>query len=222
MPEIKLSDLQEVKNPALENFRDIAPENGTTAADARGYWNEVFNDRQGEEQTGNAEVAGDRPYYDDNGKLYRKGDNLEPDSKFEVRGYTYTTDKLGRVTSAEGKLRERAPEHNPEQERRNMDKMDAVGKGDQKEGDDRGHLIALRFDGSGGIENLSPMASELNKKDYAALENKLADAVAGGADVRLKVEPKYEGDSNRPAEYKVSYSIDGERDVVTFRNGREE
>ena len=65
------------------------------------------------------------------------------------------------------------------------------------------------------------MKGELNQKDYAKIENKLVDAVKDGADVRLKVEPQYEGTSVRPTEYKMSYSINGEREVVIFRNGTE-
>lgn len=222
MPEIKLNDLQEVKNTAPENFQNITPEMGTTIDGAKEYWNDVFNDSSKQEITGNTETGSERVYYDDKGKVYRKGDQLEPNSEFQVREYTYKTDDKGRVISAEGKLRQRDPSHTVESERNNMDKMSAVGKGDQKEGDERGHLIALRFDGSGGIENLSPMSGEVNRKDYAKLEDKLADALNNGADVRLKVEPKFEGDSNRPSEYKVSYSIDGEKDVVVFRNGKED
>lgn len=36
--------------------------------------------------------------------------------------------------------------------------------------------------------------------------------------MELKVEPVYENDSTRPSEFKVSYSIDGDRDVVVFKN----
>ena len=165
----------------------------------------------------NKERKANREYYDDNGKLYRRGDNLEPNSTFEVRGYTYKTDEHGRTISAEGKLRLKDPEFP-----KTMDSMEAVGKGDQKDDDDRGHLIAYQFNGSGGIENLSPMSSDLNRKDYASLEKKLSAAVKDGADVTLKVEPQYGSDSNRPTEYRVSYSIDGDRTVVVFKNIKEE
>ena len=59
---------------------------------------------------------------------------------------------------------------------------------------------------------------KLNKGDYAKLEDTLAEAVKDGADVRLKVEPVYEGDAVRPTEFRVSYSIDGEKDVIVFKN----
>lgn len=61
--------------------------------------------------------------------------------------------------------------------------------------------------------------SKLNQGDYAKLENSLAEAVKDGADVRMKVEPVYSGDSNRPDEFRVSYTIDGDKEVVVFKNG---
>jgi len=42
--------------------------------------------------------------------------------------------------------------------------------------------------------------------------------VKDGADVRMKVEPVYSGDSNRPDEFRVSYTIDGDKEVVVFKN----
>ena len=84
--------------------------------------------------------------------------------------------------------------------------------------DDRGHLIADRFNGSGELENLVPMEGKLNKGDYAKLEDTLAEAVKDGADVRMKVEPVYSGYSNRPDEFRVSYTIDGDKEVVVVKN----
>ena len=66
------------------------------------------------------------------------------------------------------------------------------------------------------------MDSDLNRKgDYHELENELAGAVNAGATVYFKVEPIYEGDSKRPSEFKVTYSIDGDKDIKVFRNGSE-
>ena len=46
-------------------------------------------------------------------------------------------------------------------------------------------------------------------------------AVKDGADVKMRVEPVYEGNSNKPSEYKVTYSINGEKEVVVFNNRSE-
>lgn len=204
MSEIKAKDIPEVKPPEVAGFREIKSE-AMTGAEARNYWDNRFNS----EKTEDIKV-----FYDDNGEKYRVGDQLEPNTKFEVNGYQYETDEQGRPISAEGTLRIRDPEF-----KRDMDPMSAVGKGDQQEGDQRGHLIGHQFEGSGGIENLVAMDGKLNQGDYVKLENTLAEAVKDGADVRLKVEPRYEGDSNRPSEFRVTYSIDGEKDVVVFKNG---
>lgn len=203
MSEIKTKDVPEVKTPENAGCREIKPE-AMTGSEARNYWDNHFNSEQTEKS---------KVFYDDNGEKYRVGDNLEPNTKFEVNGYQYETDDQGRPISAQGTLRIRDSEF-----KRNMDSMSVVGKGDQQEGDQRGHLIGHQFEGSGGIENLVPMAGELNHGDYVKLENTLADAIKDGANVQLKVEPRYKGDSNRPTEFRVTYSIDGEKDVVVFKN----
>ena len=41
---------------------------------------------------------------DDLGQLYRVGDDLVPNMSYEINGYKYVTDAMGRVESAEGFL----------------------------------------------------------------------------------------------------------------------
>lgn len=154
-------------------------------------------------------------YYDDYGKIYRIGDSLVPENTYEVKGYLYETDSMGRITSASGELRIKQHEGRlPLNEG-----MDKIGKGDGKETDDRGHLIGDQFDGCNRLENLVPMDAKLNRGDFVTLENRLADAVKDGKKVYLKVEPVYSGDSYRPDGFWVTYSIDGEESVVYFENG---
>lgn len=150
---------------------------------------------------------------DDNGKIFREGNSLLPEKSFEVNGYHYQTDELGRVTKAEGKIRIE------EGRSRNMEDVRRIDDQEYKEEDQRGHLIGHRFGGSDRLENLVPMDAELNQKAYAGIENRLADAMKDGADVRLKVEPIYEGNSTRPKEFKISYSIDGEKEITILKNG---
>ncbi|MBQ8944293.1 MAG: DNA/RNA non-specific endonuclease [Clostridia bacterium] len=159
----------------------------------------------------------DKVYNDDNGEPYRINDDLVPNNEFTKNDYKYTTDSEGRVTSAEGKLQ--VKDH---PDRKDMpDNMEKVGKGDQKENDQRGHLIGDQFNGSGELENLVPMDANLNQGDYKKMETTLADAVKDGKDVYLKVEPIYNDNSNRPSSFRVSYTIDGEKTVVNFLNGSE-
>ena len=206
--EIGKSEVNEVKNPSTENFKNIKPEHETSPKEVDDFWKAEFHN-QAEHNTA-------KEYYDDNGTKYREGDSLLPNTQFEVRGYQYETDEQGRVVSAEGQLRMRAPSYG-----RNMEDVRKIDGQEYKSTDDRGHLIGHQFDGSDKLENLVPMDAKLNQGDFVKLENTLADAVKDGADVKLKVEPVYEGDSTRPTEFRVTYSIDGDKDAVVFKNESE-
>ena len=214
MGEIKTNDLQEVKTPAAGGFSEIKPQEGMTPDEAREGWHKVY-ESIGEKQAEFDNNPG-KEYLDDNGKVYRKGNELAPNSEFQINGYKYETDEQGRTISAEGTLRIREPDYEYK-----IESTKNVFKGDKIEGYERGHLIGYQFGGSGGIENLSVMSGEVNHGDYLKLETKLASAVKDGADVKMRVEPIYEGDSNKPSEYKITYSINGEKDVVVFNNGSE-
>ena len=210
MSEIKNNDSQELNRSDGDGFKQIKPEQGTTLDKAKTFIDGLFS---GQKDDTVHNLESEKVYKDDHGEVYRVGDHLQPNKSFEVNGYSYRTDKVGRVVSAEGQLRLRNPEH-----KRNMDTIDKVGKGDQKPGDQRGHSIGYQFEGSGGIENLSAMSKELNQGDYKAMEDKLANAIKDGHEVYLKVEPVFKGDSFRPTKYRVAYTIDGEKTSVTFRN----
>ncbi len=199
--EVLKNEVKETQSSEMSGYQDIKPESGMRVNDANKYWDGVFDGEP-------------KQYFDDNGTKYREGDMLEPNTKFERNGYSYETDDNGRVISAEGKLQ--VKDHKGRSEM--PDSRDTVAHGEMKSTDDRGHLIADRFNGSGELENLVPMEGKLNKGDYAKLEDTLAEAVNDGADVRLKVEPVYEDDASRPSEFRVTYSIDGEKDAVIFKN----
>lgn len=159
-----------------------------------------------------------KKYYDDNDCLFRIGIDLLPNNKYEINGYTYITDELGRIRRVTGilylKTREgRLPIR---------DSIEDIGKGDQREGDDRGHLIGDQFDGSNGLENMIPQDANINRTDFKNFENELAKEVKNGKEVKVEVELEYEGDSRRPSEIVVTYSIDGEESVRIFPNGRKE
>ncbi len=185
------------RNIDTQSYLIIKPETQITYAEATEYWDKQFSHK----------------CFDDNGQLYQIGNELLPSKTIEKNGYTYKTDSLGRTISAEGFLQ--VKDHNG---RNDMASRDAVGKGEMKETDDRGHLIADRFNGSGGLENLVPMDGNLNKNDYKKIEDTLSEAVEDHAKVYLKVEPRYNGDSKRPSEFILFYSIDGDKDMVVFKN----
>jgi len=98
------------------------------------------------------------------------------------------------------------------------DSIEDIGKGDQRPTDDRGHLIGDQFDGSNGLENIVPQDSKINQGIFRAFENQLADEVKSGKNVRVSIEPVYEGDSRRPDALVVTYSIDGEVGMQIFPN----
>lgn len=208
MSEFKISDLTEIKTPEKHGFQEIKPQEGMRPHEANNFWDGQVAELNNKDTL--SEI-----YTDDNGKEYRIGDNLVPNNQYEVNGYFYETDAEGRISSAEGQLKMRDPEY----ERNHKDTIDQVGKGDEKPGDERGHLIGHQFGGGDNLENLVPMAYELNHGEYLKMETELSDAVRDGADVRLKIEPVYEGDSNRPTEIRATYTIDGDTSVKVFRNG---
>lgn len=224
-------DVSEVQKPEDNNFKEIKPEAGITPGESKFFWDNVFADEKepGNDQSEAAEgdsvqnphtelKNGEPYYYDDKGSLYRVGKELAPNRGYELNGYKYQTDEKGRIVSAEGNLHLK----NREGRLPIRDTIDDIGKGDQLEGDDRGHLIGDQFDGSNGLENMIPQDSDINRNEFKNFENELADAVREGKEVEVKNEPIYEGDSRRPVAIAVTYSIDGNESVRIFPNGKEE
>lgn len=203
--EIKTNDSQEIKNPNLENYKEIKPQSDISYSDAKNHWDNTFN------VLDNAET---KEYRDDNGNLYRQGIDLVPNNEYTINDYHYKTDDQGRIVEASGKLHMK----NREGRLEIRDSKQDIGKGDEKETDDRGHLIGDQFDGSNGLENMVPQDSKINQNNFRNFENQLADKVKTGSDVRVKIEPIYEGDSHRPDAIAVSYSIDGKQGTRVFPN----
>lgn len=205
-------------------YRRIVPQEGMTIAKANEYWQSVFS-RKETSETDESNCPGRHQevkdgktyYYDDNGNLYRIDDELLPNSEYEINGYHYTTDEKGRIIRVEGQL------HLKDHEGRLpiKDSIEDIGKGDQKDTDDRGHLIGDQFDGSNGLENMIPQDASINRVDFNQFEQELAKEVKDGKTVTVKVEVIYEGDSHRPSAIVVTYSIDGEENVRIFPNEKE-
>ena len=216
------ADVNEQQNPEVENYKEIKPEGDGSADEAKSFIDGLFDE---EMETENEDVEnphqenvdGKTYYYDDNGKLYRVENDLAPNTEYEINGYKYQTDDEGRIVSAEGTL------HMKDRNGRLpiRDSIEDIGKGDQKEGDDRGHLIGDQFDGSNGLENMVPQDANINRNDFKNFENELAKEVKDGKDVKVKIEPIYDGDSRRPDAIVVTYSINGEESVRVFPNGKE-
>lgn len=223
-------EISEVKQfqSEINEFKQIKPEEGMSFQEAKMFWNDYFtketilDDRlfaPDKSEIGSEKIEGTQKnevielmkYYDDNGELYRIGNELLPDTQYEINGYTYKTDELGRIISAE--------EHDGRLTIK--DSLSDIGKGDQREGDQRGHIIGDQFDGSNGLENMIAQDAGVNIKDYKNFENELAREVKEGKKVEVQIEPEYEGNSGRPDRIIVTYTIEGKENIRIFSNQRE-
>lgn len=164
-------------------------------------------------------VDGTRYYTDDNGHahmVYNRENHqwdLIPNNSYERNGYTYKTDDRGRISHVEASLELSSDERGA---------MNARVT-DMRDGDDRGHIVAARYNGSNGIDNLAPQMSEVNRGEYKALENMLARERSAGHEVYAEYDLLYEDASGRPNAFVVSYRIDnGEYEMAVFNNIREE
>jgi predicted ribonuclease toxin of YeeF-YezG toxin-antitoxin module len=151
------------------------------------------------------------------GDHYTRGEKrrkvLKPNVEYTTpSGHTYKTDDKGRIVSCEGKL-------NLEQGKRNTHAQKVAGREDRRPDDDGGHLIATIFKGSGGLDNLVPMNGNLNKGEWKKLENMWATALEKGKSVEVKINPKYQGNSQRPVSFDIEYKIgDGKWKFKEFKD----
>lgn len=205
MKEMK-SEIPEIKSPQSENYKEIKPQTNVTPDEARDFIDSMFNKMENVNE-----------HFDDNGKLYRVDNDLVPNNQYELNQYKYKTDNQGRVISAEGKLQIK----NHEGRIPIKDDIKSIGKGDERETDQKGHLIADRFNGSPDLGNLVAQDGSINMGSFKKFEADLAKQVDLGKDVRVKVEPIYDGDSRRPTDICYTYSIDGKITQVIFPNGKE-
>ncbi|WP_332651490.1 DNA/RNA non-specific endonuclease, partial [Lysinibacillus sp. 54212] len=146
---------------------------------------------------------------------------LEPNIKYKTEeGYTYETNEFGRIESVEADLQLGKGTRN-QYAQSNVGEKDRI-KGKYPERDDGGHLIGSQFKGSGDIDNLVPMNSQINEAGgkWHQMEQEWASALAReGGSAKVKIKPQFTGDSARPDSFIVEYSIDGGRKKkVTIQN----
>lgn len=158
-------------------------------------------------------IDGHTYYYDANNEIYRVDNMLVENSSYELNGYKFKTDEVGRVASVEGKL------HFRKDTRKNIrDTKEKIGKGYEQPFDERGHLIADWFEGPNGLENIIMQNAHLNHSEYKKFENQLADFLDKEYDVRVRILPVYEESSFRPTKIVYDCWIDGERFSKAFDN----
>ena len=161
-----------------------------------------------------SEAGSQKQYADDNGKIYRVDNELLPNNSFERNNYIFNTDDLGRTKSVEGKLQTKDHIDRPII----SESMKNIGKGFEKDSDDRGHLIADRFNGPGGLGNLVPQDKDFNRVEFNQFEKDLAKEVDKGKEVYVKIDLNYPGNSFRPDSFSVDYSINKEQFNRVFSN----
>lgn len=216
----KVSEIKPVEVPKeigenKNSYTDAPKEIGETSAKAQDIPQEIGENNTLQPNTV-YEIDGEKHYTDDNGEVYYVNSDFIPNNTYELNSYKYETDGIGRKISAEGKLQIKDHEGRGNI---NVDKSE-IGKGYEKETDDRGHIIGDQFNGAGGVGNLVPQDSILNRAggDYWNLEKQLAKEVSVGKDVFMRVDLDYPGNSYRPDSFLVSYSINGEEFTTTFFN----
>lgn len=179
---------------------------------------EVSNKSELPDDSGNKKYASELPD-DSGGKMpvkdspYDGNGDLRPYAKYELNGYYYETDANGRISHAHADLR-------LEDADRNLNAQRKVGKEGGETGYDGGHIIASQFGGDGGIGNLIPMKSDLNRAggDYYRMEQGFKSALKEGLSVRFDAKMEYGNDSKVPTKIVVTYEIDGEVTKRTFNN----
>jgi predicted ribonuclease toxin of YeeF-YezG toxin-antitoxin module len=128
---------------------------------------------------------------------------LKPNVQYSSKeGYIYKTDDKGRIVSCEGTLVLGDAKRNNHAQR-------IVGREDRLPDDDGGHLIASIFKGSGSLDNLVPMNGNLNKGEWKKLENMWSKALGKTPpeSVSVKINPIYNGNSQRPIKFEIEYKI---------------
>lgn len=131
----------------------------------------------------------------------------------DENGYTYTTDSDGRIAHVNGELQLGDADRNAYAQR-------TVGGTDRLTGDDGGHLIASRFNGSGQIDNLVPQSSNINRSggEWYRMETEWSNALKSGSNVSVDITPIYSNNSVRPDSFSVDYWIDGKLSSKTILN----
>lgn len=149
---------------------------------------------------------------DDNGTVYLKDGELEPDTTYELNDNTYTTDEQGRIIRCEAH-----PERTPENPRDVNAQLQAGGE-DRRPSDQGGHIVGRDLSGDGGAGNLVAMDSRINQSDYKRMENDIKEALDESKDVTVTTDISYSGDSKRPDSITVTVTADGDKTVYKFDN----
>lgn len=79
-----------------------------------------------------------------------------------------------------------------------------------KDGDERGHIIADSLGGPSGKENIVPQSFDVNRSQFAQLENLVKDLKNEGHTVDYEIKTNYIGSEKRPSSFEPTITVDGE------------
>jgi hypothetical protein len=86
--------------------------------------------------------------------------------------------------------------------------------------DDAGHVIGRSLGGAGGAtsSNIIPQAIRVNRGEFAQFEAMIAERVAAGDEVFVRIVPRYTGDATRAYEIMYQVRINGKTVSRVFSN----
>ena len=139
------------------------------------------------------------------GIVYRINDELVPNITYKLGTVVYQTDDYGRIVKVTFDELTLKDADRPRKVIQNT--LSEIGRGYEKVNDDRGHIIADRFNGNNSLANIVSMDSDLNRGEYKAMEDIWAESIKLGKNVSGTIELKYSGKSYRPDVLDVWYDI---------------
>lgn len=77
-------------------------------------------------------------------------------------------------------------------------------------------MIGSQFLGSGKLDNLVPMNSQINRAGgkWYNMETEWANALKKGKEVQVKIQNIYETNNLRPVSFNIKYTIEGEKTKI--------
>lgn len=143
---------------------------------------------------------------DDNGKIFRKDNELLPNIEYVLNDYRYKTDEYGRKVEVhfdELKLKDSSRSRIYIR-----DSIETISGGEEIGTlHDRSHLIADRFDGDNSLGNMISLPKEVNRGVYKKIEENWASALIEGKKVRGTIYLEYLDDSFIPKSIEFIYNI---------------
>ena len=136
---------------------------------------------------------------------------FKPNAKYIRNGFTYITDKQGRVVKATGKLKKVPGVRSPKNQK--------IAAQMGKLGDEGGHLIPANYGGPGSLLNHVPQSRNVNRSVIKRIENEMGKALKQGKKVEYTVMPHYPNPTTlRPDKFTIRYSIDGVQKIRRVTN----